>query len=72
MRAANRFVIHIGDVHDAMHLVAAQLEVSLKQILEDIRTKISDVRAAVDRWSAGVNVDLASGWIARLEILELA
>ncbi len=55
-----------------MHCVTAQLKVALEQILEDIRTKISDVRAAVDRWATGVDVDLASSEISRLEVLKLA
>ena len=29
-RAVNRLVIHIGDVHDAMHLVTAQFEMPLE------------------------------------------
>jgi len=68
---ANRFVINVSDVHDAMHFVTAQLKVPLEQILEDIRAEISDMSAAVDRWPAGVDVDLASGCVARLEILDL-
>ena len=71
-RAANRLVIHVGDVHDAMDLVTAQFEMLLEQILEDIRAKVADMRAAVDRWPASVDVDLASGRIARLELFELA
>ncbi len=58
-RTADRFVIDVGDVHHAMHLVTAQLQMALEQILEDIGAKISDVRVAVDRRSARVDADLA-------------
>ena len=70
--SADSFVVHVGDVHDAMHLVASQLEMSLEQILEDISSKISNVRAAVDGWSACVDADLAFRWIARLKFFDLA
>ena len=71
-RAANRLVIHVGDIHDAMHLVTAQFEMPLKQILEDIRTKVADMRAAVNSRPARVDVDLAACGIARLEVFEFA
>ena len=68
----NRFIVHIGDVHHAMHLVTAQFEMALKQIFEDIGAKISNVRAAVNRRSAGVHTDLARTRIARLEFFDFA
>ena len=69
--AADRLVINVSDVHDASHFVTAQFEVPLEQIFEDIRTKISDMCTAVDRRPTGIDVDLASGCVTRLEILEL-
>ena len=68
---ANRFIIHVGDVHDAVHLIAAQFEMSLQQVLEDISAEVSDVRATVNSRSACVDADLAGSWIARLELFEL-
>jgi len=71
-RAADCFVIHIGDVHNAMHLVTTQLEMTLEQIFEDVSAKISDVRAAVNRWAASVDVDVVRCRIPRPEFLELS
>ena len=70
--AADRLVINVSDVHDATYLVTAQFEVPLEQIFEDIGTKIPDMCAAVDRRPTGVNVDLASGCVSRLESLEFS
>src|SRR5713101_10031284 len=71
-RATDRFVVHVGDVHDAMHLVSTQLEMSLEQIFEDIGPEISDVRPAVNGRPACVDADLAFGGIARLKFFNLA
>ncbi len=70
--AADRFVVHVGDVHHAMHFVTAQFEMPLKQIFEDIGAKISNVRPAVNGWPACVDADLAFGGIARFEFFDLA
>ena len=63
-RAADRLVIHIRDVHYAMHVVTAQLEVALKQIFKDVGAEISDVGAAVNCRPASVDADLARSRIA--------
>src|SRR5439155_676838 len=70
--SADSFVVHVGDVHDAMHLVASQLEMTLKQIFEDVGAKISDVRAAVNGGPTSVDADLGFGGIAPLEFFDLA
>src|SRR5437588_2518772 len=58
-RAADRFVVNIGDVHDAMNSESARFEMALEQILENVGAKISDVGVAVNRRPACVDVDLA-------------
>ncbi len=70
-RATNRLIVHIGDVRHAMHLVTAHFQVPLEQILEDVRTKISNVRAAVNSRPACVHLDESHG-IARVELFDLA
>src|ERR1043166_4634675 len=70
--AADRFVVHIGDVHDAMDFVTAQFEMTLQEVFEDVSAKVANVRAAVNRRPAGVDVDLAVLYIARLKFFELA
>ena len=71
-RAADRLVVDVGDVHHPMHLVTAQFQVALKQIFEDVSAKISDVCAAVNGRSAGIDADCARCRIARLEFFDLA
>jgi hypothetical protein len=70
--ATDRFVVHVGDVHHAMHFVTAQFKMSLKEIFEDIGAKVSNVRPAVNGWPARVNANLALGGIARFEFFDLA
>jgi len=45
---------------------------TLKQILEDVSAKISDVCAAIDGWPASVDADCVPGRIARFELFDLA
>src|SRR6266404_7366342 len=82
-RTVNRFVVHIRDVHDAVDFVAAQLEVTLQQIFENIGAKISNMRAAVNGRPTSVDVDLVRGpaglvsWrarsgVARFELFALS
>jgi hypothetical protein len=72
MRAANRFVVHIRDIHLAVNLESARFEMALEQVFEDVSAKISDVRAAVNRRPTGVNVDLVRSGIARSELFEFS
>ena len=70
--AANRLVLHIRDVHYAMHLVAAQFQVPLEQIFEDVSAEISNVRPAIDGRTARVHSDWTRRRIAWLELLNFA
>src|SRR6266516_3867176 len=69
-RAANRLVIHIGDVHHPKHLVTAKLKMQLKQIFKDIGAKISNVRPAVNSRATSVDLDGARSRIEWLEFFE--
>ena len=71
-RATDRLVINVGDVHHAIHLVAAQLEMPLEQIFKDVGAKISDMRPAINGRSASVDFDRARGGVSRLEFFDLA
>src|SRR6266478_7163222 len=82
-RTANRFVVHVRDVHDAVDFVTAQLEMTLQQIFENIGAKISNMRAAVNGRPTSVDVDLvrqpdglvpwrARSGVAGLELFELS
>ena len=68
-RAADRFVVNIGNVHHAMHLIASQLEVPLEQIFEHVCAEISNMRPAVNRRPAGIHPDGTHRGIARLQLL---
>jgi len=71
-RSTDRFVVNIGDVHHAMHLIAAQLEVPLEQVFKHICAEISNMRPAVNGRAARVHFDWPCRWIARLEFLNFA
>ena len=55
-----------------MYLATAQLKMALQQIFENVGAKISDVRAAVNRWAARIDVDVVRCWIPRVEFLKLS
>jgi hypothetical protein len=55
-----------------MHLVAAQFQVPLKQIFEDVSAEISNVRPAVNGRPARVHPDWTRRRIAWLEFLNFA
>ena len=71
-RAAYGLVLHIRDIHHAMHFVAAQFQVPLKQIFEDVSAEISNVCSAVNSRAARVHSDWSRRRIAWLEFLNLA
>src|SRR5207247_1497663 len=71
-RAAYGLVLHIRDIHHAMHLVAAQFQVPLKQIFEDVGAEISNVRPAINGRPARVHSDWSRRRTAWLEFLNFA
>jgi hypothetical protein len=58
-RAADRLVVHVGEVHHELHLVAAELQVAAQEVREEERPHVADVRRGVHRGAAGVHPDLA-------------
>src|SRR5262245_9306028 len=70
--SANGLVLHIRDVHHAMHVVAPQFQVPLKQIFKDVGAKISNVRPAINRRSTRIYFDWTRRRIAWLEFLNIA
>ena len=70
--AADRLVIHVGQVHHALDRVTARFEMPLQQIFENIGAKIPDVRVAVNGRPAGVHLHRATVRIERTELLDLA
>ena len=56
--AADGFVVHVGQVHDALDAESAVFEMALEKILEEVGAEIADVGMVVDRRSAGVDLDL--------------
>ena len=70
--AANRLVVHVGQIHHAMHVETARFQVTLQQVFKDVGAKISDVREAVNGRSAGVEFYRAPARVERRELFELA
>src|SRR3954468_12097600 len=68
--AVDRFVVHVGDVHDVKDLVAARLQPAPEEVLEQEGPEVSDVGVVVDRGTTGVERYPAR--LQRLERLDLA
>ena len=56
--AADGFVVHVGQVHDALDAESAVFKMALEKILEEVGAEIADVGMVVDGRSAGVDLDL--------------
>jgi hypothetical protein len=69
---ADRLVVHVCEIHHALDLEAARLEVPLEQVLEDVSAEVADVRVIIDRGSAGVHRHAFPRGIERDEFLERA
>ncbi len=73
------FVIDVRQIHHAIDLKAARLQMALQQVFEQKRSEIADVRVRIDGRSAGVHLHVFSRWIdwpewfnrARVGIIEL-
>ena len=63
-------VVHVGDVDHELRVVALVLEKALQEREDDVRPRVADVDAAVDRRAAGVDADPPA--VARLDGDDLA
>ncbi len=61
LRALDRLVVHVGDVHDVAHGQPLPLERPAEEVVEQERPQVSYVDAVVDRRAAGVEGDLPRG-----------
>ena len=61
LRAADRFVVHVGDVADVAHAQAVLLERAAQDVLQKECAEIADVRGPVDRRAAAVHAEFFSG-----------
>ena len=62
-------VAHIGDVHDAVHIIPGIAQVLLQHVLHDVAAEVSDVGKVIHRGAAGVHLHMARG--VGLELLFL-
>ena len=56
-RLADDPVVHVGEVHDVKHLVAARLEPAPEQVDQEEGPEIPDVGVVPDRRAAGIQGD---------------
>ncbi len=69
-RVANDLVVHVGDVHDVVHLVAAIDQPAAQNVLESEGPQVADVGVIVDRGAAGVHAHgIAFERLKRLHLL---
>ena len=52
-------VSHVGDVHDAVDVVARKAEIFFEHILHDVGAQVADMRVVIHGGAAGVHVHLA-------------
>src|SRR4030095_4622137 len=67
--APNRFIIDIGEIHDALNLIASKFQMPLQQILEDVSAKIPNVSVIIHRRPARVHASAIR--LNRPELLDL-
>jgi hypothetical protein len=68
LRLADDLVIHVGEVHDLLHVPAGQPEHPPQQVFEEKRAEIAEVGRVVDRGSARVHAHrLSIGGRERLD-----
>ena len=70
--AADRLVVHVGEIHHAFDLEAARLQMPLQQVLEDVGAEISDVREIVNSRPACVELHAVPVGIERAELFDLS
>ena len=56
-RVADDLVVHVGDVHDVLQLVAALPQEAAQQFDDDEGAEVADVAVVVNRGPAGVHAD---------------
>ena len=57
-RVADDLVVHVGDVHDVVDLVAAAAQIASQNVLESEAAKIADVDVVIDRGTARIHAHL--------------
>ena len=60
----------VGDVHDAVDVIAREAQVLLEHVLHDIGAEVADVGKVVDGRAAGVHLHMAGGVGGELRFLE--
>ena len=62
-------VADVGDVHDAVDVIAREAQVLLEHVLHDIGAEVADVGKVVDGRAAGVHLHMAGGVGGELRFL---
>ena len=65
---ADDLVVHVGDVHDVLQLVAALLQEAAQRVDDDEGAEVADVPVVVHRGTAGVHADQVV--FQRMELLD--
>ena len=66
---ADNLVVHVRDVHDVMHFVAALPQEPLQHVDGDESSEVADMAVVVDGWAAGIHADFVVA--KRTEFLDL-
>jgi hypothetical protein len=65
-------IIDVREVHDALDVVATDLQVALEKIFKNVRAKVSDVGKIVNSWATGIHLDAPPFGVQRFEEFESA
>ena len=66
---ADDLVVHVGDVHDVLQLVAALLQEAPQRVDHDEGAEVADVAVVIHRGTAGVHADqVVFQWMKLLDL----
>jgi hypothetical protein len=72
MAPSNRFVIDVSEIEHAVNYVTSGFQMPMKQVLENVGSKISDVRERINGRAAGVHLHDFASRVQRLKDFNLA
>ena len=54
-------VAHVGDVHDAVHIIPGVAQILLQHVLHDVGAQVADVGEVIYGGAAGIHLHMAGG-----------
>jgi hypothetical protein len=67
LASGDGLIVDVREVHDALDVVATDLQVALEKIFKNVRAKVSDVGKIVNSWATGIHLDASPFGVQRFE-----